>query len=253
MNFEKKMSSVPDGKQLRSGNVVSSPTASHEDPWPLMEDQVVSLLKDLAAHVSRIHEGGNQPNRKVFHDLMEDVAAVTEAVADMRFAFDTAMEHPELFSISTEELMNRSERLRMWEREVARSQVEVEKMRRQLESPPKTSSQEPLNPYLQNNNQFIQSELDVQHQIAEVDNETIDRLHGGIQRVKVTAQHIHSELDVQDHIIDNVDQGLTRLQSRMESVMKKVGNMIDATSDKGKIIIIVVLMLILMALIGFLL
>lgn len=231
----------------------SSPSTSPEDPWPLMEDQVVSLLQDLSMHISRIHEGRSPPTIKTLRELMDSVAGVTEAVADMRFAFDTAMEHPESFTISTEALMNRSERLRTWEREVALGQGEVEKMRRALEPPRRASTEDTINPYLEENSRFIQSELEVQRQITEVDSETLDRLHGGIQRVKVTAQNIEGELEVQDHIIDDVDQGLTRLQSRMESVMKKVGNMLDATSDKGKIIIIVVLMVILMVLIGFLL
>lgn len=246
------MSSISDGRHERSSSPAASPTTP-EDPWPLMETQLVSLLKDLTTQISRAHDGTTKPNITLLRELMDNVGAVSEIVADMRFAFDTAMEHPESFSISTQALMNRSEKLRMWEREVARGQGEVEKIRRELQPASGASSNERDNPYMQENNQFIQSELAVQRQITEVDDATLDRLHGGIQRVKVTAQNIEGELDVQEHIIEDVDQGLTRLQSRMESVMKKVGNLIDATSDRGKIILIVVLMVVLMVLIGFLL
>lgn len=246
------MSSISDGRHERSSSPVGSPTTP-EDPWPLMESQVVSLLKELTAQISRAHDGTTKPNVIFLRELMDNVAAVSEVVADMRYAFDTAMEHPESFAISTEALMNRSEKLRRWEREVARGQSEVEKMRRELHPASGPSFNERDNPYMQENNQFLQSELAAQRQITEVDDATLDRLHGGIQRVKVTAQNIEGELDVQEHIIEDVDQGLSRLQSRMESVMKKVGNLIDASSDRGKIIMIVVLMVILLVLIGFLL
>eukprot|EP00796_Vickermania_ingenoplastis_P009194 gene9194-6471_t len=226
-----------------------SRTTGREDPWPQMELQVSAMLSDLSVQLTRLRETP-QPTIKVRNDALAAIAAVTESVADMRFAFDTAMEHPESFHITTDEMMTRSERLRTWEREVARAQEVGEWIMAQQRAAESAHSQQ-NDETIRENNEFLQRELGTQRQITQVDDETLDRLHGGLQRVKVTAQNIGDELEVQDHIIDDVDQGMTRIQSRMESVMKKVGTLLDSTSDRGKFILIGVLLLILIVLIGF--
>lgn len=217
-----------------------------EDPWPQLATQVELQLQELSSRLTRARQ---HPSSKPLSELSAFIASVSEVVADMRHAFDTAMEHPESFSIGTSEMMKRSESLRGWERAIGQAHDDLEKIVRASN----THQNSAANEAMEANNQFLQGELATQRQITEVDDATLERLHGGIQRVKVTAETIGEELDVQQHILQDVDQGMDRVSVRLESVMKKVGNLLESTSDRGKIILIVVLMVILMLLIGFLL
>lgn len=239
--------SVRDMLEDEPAQRASSPSrkAPKEDPWESMAQDITKRLSEVADLGKRCMEN---PQVSTKREYFAAVASTNEEVDFMRYSFETAMSHPESYHMTTDVMMGRSESLRNWEREVTDAQKAVEA----IKAADKKASQQQrqTDGAQQETNEFMQREMQIQRDITEVDDQTLDRLHGGIQRVKVNAQLIHEELDVQEHIIEEVDTGMSRVQSRLESVIKKVGTLLDATSDRGKIIVIVVLMVILLVLVG---
>lgn len=234
------------------GRSVASAAASSgakEDPWPQMEKQVAVMLNDLTVQTQRFRETPN-PTLVAENELLEAIGSCTEAVEDMRFALDTAMEHPESFSITTDELQARAEKIRDWERDMMRAQQLSEKLRTAQRRRAQAQEDDTKNGQ-QENTDFLRQEHDVQGDIMQTDDQTLDRLSSGIHRVKETATNIGDELTTQERILDDIDKGMTRVQLRLDGAMRKVGKLIDQTSDKGKMICIGVLLLILVLLIVF--
>lgn len=223
--------------------------ATREDPWPQMEKQVGAMLTDLATQMQRFRDTPT-PTVIAENELLESVASCNEAVEDMRFALDTAMEHPESFVITAEELQSRAERIRAWERDMMKAQQLADKVqtaqRRRMAAAQDDGG---MDGGMRENNDFLRQEHDVQRDVMQQDDATLDRLSSGIHRVKDTAVNIQDELNTQEHILDDIDRGMTRVQQRLDGAMKKVGKLLDSTSDKGKLICIAVLFVILIILI----
>lgn len=232
----------------RDASAVSrSSTTPREDPWPQMQKQVATMLNDLTLQLGRFRETAN-PTVVAENEVLEAISGCTEAVEDMRFALDTAMEHPESFSITAEELQSRAECIRSWEREMMRAEKTAEAIRA-AQRRRAQSHDDNMDSGMRENNDFLRQEHDVQNSVMQTDDQTLDRLSSGIHRVKDTAVNIQDELQTQEHILDDIDRGMTRVQMRIDGAMKKVGKLIDSTSDTGKLICIGILFLILIFLI----
>lgn len=223
--------------------------ATREDPWPQMEKQVGAMLAELTAQMQRFRETAT-PTVIAENELLESVSSCNEAVEDMRFALDTAMEHPESFAITAEDLQSRAELIRGWERDMMKAQQLAEKVQvAQRKRMAAAQDDGDVDSAVRENNDFLRQEHEVQHNIMQQDDATLDRLSSGIHRVKDTAVNIHDELSTQEHILDDIDRGMTRVQQRIDGAMKKVGKLLDSTSDKGKMICIAVLFVILIVLV----
>ncbi|EPY27873.1 syntaxin 6 [Strigomonas culicis] len=222
-----------------------------EDPYPQMERQVQTMLSDLTLQLQRFRDTAN-PTLIAENELLESIGGCTEAVEDMRFALDTAMDHPESFSITTEELQARAERIRAWERDMQRAQQTAEKVRAaQRRRAQAQNDANNADPSQRENDEFLKQEFANQKTIQQTDDQTLDRLSSGIHRLHETAVNINEEMTTQEHIINDIDRGMSRVQSRLDGAMKKVGMLIDKTSDTGKMICIGVLFIILILCIVF--
>ncbi|KAG5501824.1 hypothetical protein JKF63_04093 [Porcisia hertigi] len=222
--------------------------ASREDPWPQMEKQVGAMLADLSTQIKRF-KGTAMPTVIAEHELLESVGSCNEAIEDMRFALDVAMEHPESFSITAEELQSRAERIRAWERDIMKAQQVTEDIRAAQRKRVMVQDGNLGDSEMHENNEFLRQEHEVQRNIMQQDDRTLDRLSTGLHRVKDTAVGIQDELNTQEHILSDLDRGMSRVQMRLDGAMTRVGNLIDSTSDRGKMICIVVLLVILTLLI----
>ncbi|KPI85984.1 putative Qc-SNARE protein [Leptomonas seymouri] len=240
---------LPGSSAAVGSAAVPAAGATREDPWPQMEKQVDAMLSELAAQMKRFRDA-TAPTVIAENELLESVWSCNEAVEDMRFALDTAMEHPESFAITAEELQSRAERIRAWERDMMKAQQLAEKVQAaQRKRMAAAQDDGGMDGAMRENNDFLRQEHEVQHNIMQQDDATLDRLSSGIHRVKETAVNIQDELNTQEHILDDVDRGMTRVQQRLDGAMKKVGKLIDSTSDKGKLICIAVLFVVLILLI----
>ncbi|ORC87621.1 putative Qc-SNARE protein [Trypanosoma theileri] len=233
----------------------SSTTRRGEDPWPRMEKEVEALVNSLLVQIQRYRETP-RPTVIAENELCDAVDAANEEVEDMRAALDAAINHPELFPITGEELQARAEKTRAWERDVRKAldlKVKIIRERQRRAAAAAAGGAENNNDAsgLRENNDFLQQEHDVQRRYMQEDDVTVDRLAGGVRRVKETAVHISDELHTQDRVLDDIDSGMTRAQMHIEGAMKKVGKLLDSASDSKKIMCIVVLLVILVLLIMF--
>lgn len=217
-----------------------------------MEKQVEGMLNDLTVHLQRIRDTPH-PTLIAENELLEAIGSCSEAVEDMRFALDTAMEHPESFAITTDELQARAEKIRGWERDMLRAQQTGEKIRaaQKKRMQDQDGDADGGAGGTRENNDFLRQEHEVQRDIMQTDDQTLDRLSSGIHRVRDTAVNINDELTTQEHILDDIDKGMTRVQMKLEGAVKKVAKLIDQSSDRGKMICIAVLFVILILLVVF--
>ncbi|PWV20887.1 hypothetical protein C3747_4g718 [Trypanosoma cruzi] len=223
-----------------------------EDPWPRMEKEVEAMMDGLIVQMQRYREVAH-PTVIAEEEMFDSINAASEEVDEMRAALDTAIEHPELFSITTDELQSRAEKTRAWERDMKkaldlRAKIIAERQRRAAAQRGEFS---PTDAGMQENNAFLQQEHETQQRYMQADEATIDRLAGGVRRVRETAVNVRDELDTQEHVLDDIDSGMTRAQMRLENVVKKTSRLLDSASDRKKIICIVVLVIILIVLIMF--
>lgn len=229
----------------------SARIAAREDPWPSMAKQVEEMLNDLERLLQRFRETPH-PTLAAENELLEAIGSCSEAVEDMRFALDTAMEHPESFAIETDELQSRAGTIRAWERDMVRAQQTSERIRdAQRKRLQEREGVDDASGGTRENNDFLRQEHEVQREIQHTDEQTLDRLSSGIHRVRDTAVNITDELNTQEHILDDIDSGMTRAQIKLEGTVKKVARLLDQTSDRGKMICIAVLFVILILLIVF--
>ncbi|RNF12070.1 syntaxin 6 [Trypanosoma conorhini] len=223
-----------------------------EDPWPRMEKEVEAMMNGLLVQMQRYREVAH-PTVIAGDEMFDFITAAAEEVEEMRAALDTAIEHPELFAITTEELQSRAERTRAWERDMKkaldlRAKIVAERQRRAAAQRAEFS---PAEVGMRENNEFLQQEHEAQQRYVQADDVTIDRLAGGVRRVRDTAVNIKDELNTQEYVLDDIDSGMTRAQMRLDGVMRKVGKLLDSASDSKKMICIVVLVVILLLLIMF--
>ncbi|TPP51959.1 hypothetical protein CGC20_4880 [Leishmania donovani] len=202
--------------------------STREDPWPQMEKQVGGMLADLNAQMQRFRDTA-MPTVIAENELLEAVGGCSEAVEDMRFALDTAMEHPESFAITAEELQSRAERIRGWERDMMKAQQVAEKVKAAQRKRIMAQDGDIGDGGVRENSDFLRQEHDIQLSMMQQDDQTLDRLSSGIHRVKDTAVNIQDELNTQEHILDDIDRGMTRVQMRLEGAMRKVSKLIDST------------------------
>ncbi|CCW70191.1 unnamed protein product [Phytomonas sp. Hart1] len=224
---------------------------ARDDPWPNVAKHIETMLAELTEQLQRLNDMGN-PTIIAENEVLDAIANCKEVVEDMRFAYDSAVEHPESFSIPVDELERRAMCLCNWEQN-------IEKMQRAG-----GSIRSGHRARLQNNgtvlknskseaNDFMVQEFKTQRHIMQSDEQTLERLSGGIQRVKETAVNINEEMVTQEHVLNDIDRGMFRVQTRLGNTAKRVSQLIEKTSDRGKMICITVLFLILIVLIFFIL
>lgn len=95
------------------------------------------------------------------------------------------------------------------------------------------------------NGDFMQQEFAEQATINAQQDVILGRLHEGVLRMKDTAININEEMVVQESMLDDLGKNMTVLQNKLEGVVGKVGKLLDESSDKNKIICIVVLVVVL--------
>ncbi|KAH9598639.1 Target SNARE coiled-coil homology domain [Trypanosoma melophagium] len=229
-----------------------------EDPWPRMEKEVEALVNSLLVQTQRYRETP-RPTVIAENELCDAVDAANEEVEDMRAALDAAINHPELFPITGEELQARAEKTRAWERDVRKAldlkaKIIRERQRRAAASAAAGGGGTENNNDavgMRENSDFLRQEHEIQQHYAQADDTTVDRLAGGVRRVKETAVHIGDELHTQERVLDDIDSGMTRAQMHLDGAMRKVGKLLDSASDRKKIMCIVILLVILVLLIMF--
>lgn len=229
----------------------------NKDPWMEMESEVDKIVTDVVAQRDNFQRASALLDRSGDEDkLIAAVQAAQEYIDDMRLAVDMAMNHPERFPLEAAEIQRRRDLIRQWERKMERASNDCgsilaergkKSADRRRSSGPGVVGGGPEN----QNNEFLGNEVQLQYEIEKEQDEVVDRIAVGVQSVKVKAEMINNELKEQDEILAEMDTDMSALQLKLEGVVKKVGRLLDDTSDRNKIICIIVLVVVLVLLVAF--
>lgn len=251
------------------------PHEQKPDPWREMESDVDGAANTLCSAYERLIEAKSQrlavkpppgvtmdgapplalPTAQedaIFKEVCSSLQQVMFDLTEMAEALQNAVEHPDKYSLSSTEIQRRQEFIRSVERRIERVKSEVakgESERRRLAALKSASGGEAATASSNGaNNEFIRGEMDQQLAIREEHDQALDRLHVGMTTLKVKANQISDVMDEHNKSLDQISVNMSALQVKMEGALKRVGKLLDESSDRNKIICIVVLFLILIGL-----
>lgn len=239
---------------------MSATARKKQDPWPDMEVQMVETLSDVIVHQQRF---SSMPNHTIVAETEYEgvLQNADEMLFDMQQALDAVLQHPELFAITSEELQRRGALVRQWERDIQKPRDELKeaaKKRRnasQLNAAAQKAGVSPeelaaaQNRRNDENSTYLQREYEAQQTMMSEQDQAVDRIHDGVKRIKGNAELIHEELVQQETMLGDLERGMHQVQLKLESAVKKVGILLDQSSDKNKFICIFVLLVVLVILV----
>ena len=97
----------------------------------------------------------------------------------------------------------------------------------------------------------ISQEMSVIQQNEDLINEGLDQVHYRIRRLHVLATEIGDEITVQNEMLAETTNNIDKAQSHMESVNGKLKKLVKATRSGDKIILDCILLVVLLAIAGF--
>lgn len=234
-----------------------------QDPWPDMETQITQAFNDLVVHHQRFTLMAS-PTVVAEKEFQEVTQNVQELLEDCQLAHQTVLEHPEMFNISGEEFQRRGTLVRQWERDLMKPVEELKRAIKKREDLAKLSAQAAAGGVKLNdiqaaqerknndNGDYLKQEYEAQQGMMADQDKAVERIGAGVTRIKNNAVLINEELIKHDKMLSDVDKDMSHVQMKLEGALKKVGKLLDESSDTKKFICIFVLLIVL-ALLVFLL
>jgi len=102
--------------------------------------------------------------------------------------------------------------------------------------------------YEQDNQNYVDGQLQRQDQIMKVQDEHLDQLGRTVGVLKEMGKTINTELQIHDELITGLDGDITKVDSGLKGAIKRVNTILDSTKDSTQLCIIVVLIIALIAL-----
>jgi hypothetical protein len=196
-----------------------------------------------------------QKIEKVLMEMHEACGAVGEDVDMMDAVNAAALDHPERFAIATGELQRRQDVSQSARRRLAkargdlavderRCEARLVKLRPRAGSPHQFDRPGGGNAGTLTDPSLVQEEQTQKDLNAQQD-AALDRIIVGVDAAHEKAKAIGTEMDQQDVLLRDAEHDINAVQVKMESGMKRIGALLDRTSDRGKIITIIVLLVVL--------
>lgn len=226
----------------------------------MMEEDMTRALNDLLIQHQKYSA---MPNHTIVaeNELEVTVHNAEELLFDMQQALDAVLQHPELFSITSEELNRRGALVKQWERDVQKPRDELREASRKRKNAAQLSASAKAAGVTtedlaaaqarrnEENSSYLKQEHEAQQATMAEQDQAVDRIHDGVKRIKNNTELIHEELKKQETMLDDLERGMNQVQVKLESAVKKVAKLLDQTSDKKKFICIGVLLFILIILV----
>ena len=236
----------------------SKRNAPAQDPWIDFEIETDKACGELRIFYQRFADNP-KPTLVARQDFFDTAEKYLGLIEEATVAQQMTLEHPELFAVTTEEIQRRDNKVKEWER-LAKKPVQEYKlaMERQMRGESISSNglggaggggataQDQRNV---DNGDFLQREYEEQRRITSTQDQAIDRITVHVAAMKNNAELINEELKVQESMLDELSQHMTNVQRKLEGALGKVGKLLDESSDKNKIICIIVLVIVLAILI----
>jgi syntaxin 6 len=204
--------------------------------------QVDAMLSALAQHIN-----GIEP----------DYEAMNESV-------NAALEHPEKYAVPTAELQRRQDVMQNIKRKLDKAKSEVThgmKLREKRIAMQQEAANRAAGGGKQGSprgggdndvNGFMKQEYEAQQDLTRDQDKALDRIHAGVEQATHKAGLINTELVDQEKDLENIDKDMSKVQQKLEGAMTRINVLLQKTSDKGKIGIIICLMITLTVLVIFL-
>ncbi|KAH3743136.1 syntaxin 10 L-like [Pelomyxa schiedti] len=101
----------------------------------------------------------------------------------------------------------------------------------------------------ENNQEFINNQVQAQEQIKQEQDKNLDRLHSTVKTIDAMGRVMSDELATQDKLITQLGDEVDKTDGKIQSAVKRVNELIDKTNDSKLMIIIVVLVVVLVGIV----
>jgi len=99
------------------------------------------------------------------------------------------------------------------------------------------------------NDAFLNNQSQMQDQIMRRQDDDLDAIGAVVTTLGEMGQSIHTELDLQNRMLGDLEAGVDSTSGRLTAVMRRVNKLLESTSDRVQMCIVIVLVLILVGLI----
>lgn len=244
--------------------------ASSHDPFYVVKDDLTRKIDNIAVKFNlfqELYETTNTATSSEFKDcrkmlgkelksaekLLKDLTLTVDFVSNDRVQFehidDRELEERKRYISTSRQKLNEFKAFYQGE-SVKRKLIADE--RKEIESRP-ASNLGATSSDMMENTHFIQDQQAQAQMIIKEQDEGLEELSFGVDRLNDIAVTINDELKVQNRLLNDVDKDLTDTTERMNVVMGKLGKLLKTkdTCQIMTVIILVVVLLILVALVVF--
>jgi len=278
------MSSDPAKGTAPSAKVssASKPKDAAEDPWHDLEIDVDAATRKMVdareqyrqaldrvgagegskggCDWSHVAPSAAQQLDLLLSQLAQKINELEPDVQIMQDSITAALEHPERYAVPSAEMQRRQEVVQNIVRKLTKGKSEVthgmklrEKRVAMQQEAARAAANGPGSPAAGGDvSGFMQQEYAEQHDITRKQDQALDRIHGGLLTAENKAKMIGNELDNHNKMLTDIEHDATGVQLKLDNAMTRIGTLLEKTSDRGKIGIIVCLMVILFVLVVFL-
>jgi chromosome segregation ATPase len=276
------------GSPTKAGPSTAAPSSSGgkaapEDPWHDLESEVDVAMRAVNNAREQFRQAqdkigvgaGTGPGTKdwshvsasaaqqvdgLLSTLAQQIAAVEPDVQVMQSSIQAALDHPEKYNVATVELQRRHDVVQSVTRRLAKAKSDVahgmrlreKRKAAQADSAARSEVANGAGTTGGNLAGYMDQEMEAQRDLRVDHDQTLDRLGAGVKSAEEKARTINRELDDQNRALTDVEHDMDGVQIKIDSSMARIGVLLDQSSDKGKIGIIVCLMIVLAILVVFL-
>jgi len=270
----------PEGAATAAAPSKPAAKPAAEDPWHDLEVEVDVAMRAVTNAREQFRQaqdkvGGGDGGGKdwtrvsataaqqvdgLLSHLAQQIAAVEPDVQMMQSGVQAALDHPEKYNVATAELQRRQDVVQSVTRRLAKAKSDVahgmrlrEKRKAALqEAQTRAQTANGAGTTGGNMTGYMEQEMEAQRDLRADHDQALERIEAGVKSAEDKAKTINRELDDQNRQLRDVEHDMDGVQMKIDSSMQRIGVLLDKTSDKGKIGIIVCLMVVLAILVVFL-
>ena len=235
--------------------------AASLDPFDAAKDEVVQKLHELDALWELYQEqkqGGHDDEYTVgelIQELSKNCRTVEFYLKDLERTVQIVEKQPKQFGITTKELQNRRQFISQTKNNVenikreisSRKNRRVKEDRKALlsgsdyEPPAQSAYQKQV---IKNNQDFIDSQLQLQQTVRQQQDTNIDRAIEATERIHGIVVDIGDELDQQNHELNEFEGEVEQTANLLRRTSHRLEKLMSVGGDVGKIVCIIALVII---------
>ncbi|KAK9802065.1 hypothetical protein WJX73_009954 [Symbiochloris irregularis] len=221
------------------------------DPFYLVKDDLENSLREAKGHLAQWQTlaRGSRERTELQKTIELECGNIASSLNEVRKSVDVAEANPQRFRLTQQEIASR----RKW---VQATQQQGEEAIRALHAPEQAtrsmdngSATDRLS-RAQNheNDQHIADEQEQQQMLIRQQDDSLDLLGQGVNRIGQMGLQMRDELSLQDRMLEDLDTDMEGTHSRLQAAQKKVDHLLRKAGLKGQFCIIAFLIVVLIIL-----